>query len=302
VATSLGSSLCDSSTVANFKAWAQPISNALASTGGWLQSPDTGQVDWSTISAPPGSAAYVYEIWQPNDGLTTFYLKVEYGNVTGTNSPTVRLTVGTATNGAGTLIGSVVGPFTTNQNTVTTSTTTPYECRFSGAPGRFHAMLWRLMPNNSPQMFSVERSVNSAGAYTSSHVTLITGGGIGTGGGGTTSISQQTLHLALGPAPAQSTPGVTAGGLSARSFNAGASSASGVFNGSVGFETVSPYIGYFDYPLTGVGIGNVSSFSEGTLFATTLYGATRTYIATQSGRLGTCGPYTSPSTLCMRYD
>jgi hypothetical protein len=302
MATYLGSALCDNSTLANFIAWAQPISTALGTTAGWLQSSDTGQVNWSTISAPPGSAAYVYEVWQPNDGLANFYLKIEYGNFTGTNSPTVRLTIGTVTNGAGTLIGSVVGPFTTNLGSIPTSTSTPYECRFSGAPGRFHAMLWRLS-GLSTQFFSVERSVNSAGTYTSTHVTLITAGGTTPSGGAQNSVNQQTLHLTLGPAPAQSIANNGAiGGLAARLFYPGNTTSSGVFNGSAGFDTVSPYVGYFDWPLTGVGLGNENTYTEGMVFTTTLYGATRTYITTLSGRLANCGALGSASSLCMRYD
>ena len=72
--------VCDSSTLANFKSWAQTIS-AFFTTATWTQSADTGQVNWSTIASVPGSGAFVYEIWEPNDGLTTFYVKVEYGNL-----------------------------------------------------------------------------------------------------------------------------------------------------------------------------------------------------------------------------
>lgn len=85
---------CDNSTLTNFKAWGQAISNAL-STSTWTQTSDTGQVNWSSIASVPGSGAYVYEIWQPNDGLTAFYLKAEYGNFSGTNMPSIRVSIGT---------------------------------------------------------------------------------------------------------------------------------------------------------------------------------------------------------------
>jgi hypothetical protein len=300
MATAIGSYLCDSSTLANFKAWAQAISAALGTTAGWVQSSDTGQVNWSTISAVPGSSSFVYEMWKPNDGLANFYLKVEYGNSSSSNGPAVRLTVGTMTDGAGNLTGNVVGPFYTTGNTVTTGTTPPYECRFSGAPGRFAAMLWRLGAGNSPQFFAVERSVDSTGAYTASHVTLIAGGGQAGGGGNSAAVAQQTLHLSLGPAPATSVFGSPQGGLGVRTFsNQGAS---GVFNGSVAFETVSPYVGYFDFPLTCVGLGNSTAYLEGQVFAATLYGTSRTYIATQSSRLASFGGVNTTISLCMRYD
>jgi hypothetical protein len=298
MATAQGNYPFDSSTLANFIAWAQAISSALGTTAGWIQSADSGQVNWGTISAVPGGGAYVYEIWEPNDGLSNFYLKIEYGNFSSANQPSIRLTIGTSTNGAGSLVGSVVGPYIPWSG-VPGATTTTYECRFSGAPGRFHALLWRLAANGCTQSFSIERSVDSAGAYTSSHVTLITAGG-----NSGSPINQQTLHLTLGPAPVQSAPGGNSGGLAVRAFYPvlGGGSGPGVFNGSVGFETASPYIGYFDFPLTGVGAGNTASYAEGNVFSTTLYGATRTYIATQSGRLGLCGPCNSGAAFCMRFD
>src|SRR5262252_6500665 len=169
---------CDSSTVAMFKQWGQAISTAF-STFGWTQSSDTGQVSWGSISSVPAANAYVYEVWTPNDGLTNFYLKVEYGNGQGqTNLPTVRLSIATATNGSGTLTGLVMGPLYTNNiaTYTTTGTTTSYECDFSGAAGRFAALMWRNAPNGAPQFFGVERSVNSSGTYTSSHVTVVTAG------------------------------------------------------------------------------------------------------------------------------
>src|SRR5690242_8747640 len=148
MATSQQQLVCDSSTLANFKQWAQGISGNFT-TFGWVQSGDTGQVNWSTIASVPGAASFVYEIWQPNDGLTTFYLKVEYGNVSGTNCPSLRLTLSTSTNGAGTPTGFIVGPWNTNVTIFTPpSTSTQFECNFSGAAGRIGAMMWRNGSNS----------------------------------------------------------------------------------------------------------------------------------------------------------
>ena len=100
--------VCDNSTLTNFKEWAKAISDWFAACD-WTQSADTGQVDWGTLASPPGSGAYVYEVWQPGDGLENFYLKIEYGNYSGTNAPTIRLTISTTTDGAGTPTGYIVG-------------------------------------------------------------------------------------------------------------------------------------------------------------------------------------------------
>ena len=306
MATSLQNLVCDSSTLTNFKAWAQAIGTFIGTTAGWLQSGDTGQVNWSTISSVPGSGAYVYEIWEPNDALSNFYLKIEYGNLSGgSNCPTVRLTIAQSTNGAGTLSSPLIGPYTTNQSTFTApSTTATYECRLSGAPGRLSILLWRLGGNNCAQAFAAERSVNSSGTYVGTYVTLFTSGNAG--GQNHMQVNQQTLHFTLGAAPAQSVAQTSnpIGGLAVRAFNSN-SGLSGAFNSSVPFDTMAPFIGYFDYPSTCVGISATSAVPEGTVFTTTLYGSTRTYIGTYSGYLGLnayIGSSNVTNTLCMRYD
>src|ERR1035437_5775905 len=145
----------DNSTLVNFKSWASAIS-AFFTTAGWTQSSDTGQVNWSTIASVPGSGAYVYEIWKPADGLTMFYLKVEYGTgaASSATTPQMRLSIGTTTSGAGVLTGLVttlnvpVGP-------AVTSTSTPFQCYFSGDTGRIGVMMWR---DDQPIFFGVQRS------------------------------------------------------------------------------------------------------------------------------------------------
>jgi hypothetical protein len=294
--------VCDSSTLANFKSWAQAISTFIGSTAGWLKSTDTGQVDWSAISAVPGSGAYVYEVWQPNDGLTNFFMKIEYGNVSGTNCPSLRISIGSATNGAGTLTGLVVGPIATNQTAFTApSTTTTYECNLAGAPGRLHIMMWRNAPNNANQVLSVERGVNANGVYQGSHVTVVTGGYRVA----SNMFQQQSLLFGVGPAPYATIPGGgVASGMNVRiPYSNGVSSA---FNGSIGMDLAAPFVGYHDYSLTGIGCGYAADFAEGVTFTATIYGSVRTYMASKNGVFGVACP--TPTTqnysgaLLMRID
>lgn len=301
--------VCDSSTLANFKSWAQAISGFF-STAGWSQSSDTGQVNWSTIASVPGSGAFVYEVWQPNDALTNFYLKVEYGNASGsTNNPSIRLSLSTTTNGAGTLTGTILGPFATVHDSTFTipSSSITYECDFSGAAGRMQVMMWRNAGSGNTgvaQVFSVERSINSGGSYTSSHVTITTLGPA-TNNGTWQPVSQQTLVFGIGVAPAQSITGsaVSRGGLSCRTIQPGNSASSSAFNGCILFDSHSPFVGYYDYALTGLGISQQADLSEGVPFSVTLYGSTRTYMPTKNSYSATfAGPNVSPVALCVRYD
>lgn len=286
--------VCDNSTLANFKQWASAIS-AFFTTAGWTQSADTGQVNWSTIASVPGSGAYVYEVWKPGDALTVFYLKVEYGNVSGTNCPSLRVTLGTLTNGSGTLAGYVTDAIKVNVNSFTApSATTQYECDFSGDASRIGVMMWRNGINNCQQLFAVERSLNASGTYTSSYVTIWT-----KGYSSNSTAAQYTIVFGAGVAPALKNSVFGAGGWTARTgqvintaVNAGA------FNGSIPFDTPAPYIGYFDYSCTVVGIGAPADFAEGVTFTASLYGSTRTFMPSA---LGAFGIPASGNTL-MRYD
>jgi hypothetical protein len=309
MATQILNLVCDSSTLTNFKAWAQPISTAF-STFGWLQSADTGQVNWSSIAAVPGSGAYVYEVWQPNDGLANFFLKVEYGNFSGaTNCPSLRITVGTSTNGAGTInSGIIMGPFTTvNQAFTPSSTTTQYECDFSGAPGRFGVMLWRTGINWSPQFFAIERSVNSSGAYTSSYVTVYIVGY----NASNILCFHRSLVFGVGVAPPSSAVYPTGGNSGQGGWNVrvsipGTGTSTNAFQNSIPFDTCAPNVGYLDFPGTIAGSAYGPDIVDGVTFQVTLYGSTRTYMPGKQWTYGFAGPASGSLTqwyaLCMRFD
>jgi hypothetical protein len=261
----------------------------------------TGVVTKATVA--PGSSAYFYEIWQPNDGLTVFYVKLEMGNTSGTNSPNARLTVGTTTDGAGTInSGITIGLTSVCPNGFTpASAVTQYECDFSGAAGRIGVMMWRNSPTNLGQWyFGIERSVNSVGSYTGTYVTLWTVGG-------SNRVSQQTLVFGTGATQSFSN---TLGQWVCRVVNANSyTPVSSAFNGSIPFDTCSPAIGYFDYPCTGVGVVFGADLADGVTFTATVYGNVRTYMPGKAAGLntfGSAGPLLNTSSglyaLCMRYD
>jgi hypothetical protein len=76
------------------------------------------------------------------------------------------------------------------------------------------------------------------------------------------------------------------------------------FNGSLAFDTVAPFVGFIDYPLTTIGAGYGADFTEGVTFTVTLYGSTRTYMPTKAGSLNgvTPGSANGLVALCLRYD
>lgn len=91
---------------ATFRTWGKFISDSLES-GGWLKTADTGQINWATVTRAAVNTAAGYEIrTSPTKvGYEQVYLKIEYGSGSSANYPTVWLTLGYASNGAGTLTG-----------------------------------------------------------------------------------------------------------------------------------------------------------------------------------------------------
>src|SRR4051794_39931473 len=112
--TTTASLTFDNSSDALFRAWASGISNALG-TVGLVKTGDTGQIDFSSVARPTAnSQAMGYEIWRFNDSLQAtrpVYFKIEYGagvaSVAGA-PPGIWLTVGTGSNGAGTITGAPI--------------------------------------------------------------------------------------------------------------------------------------------------------------------------------------------------
>jgi len=160
----------DCSTLANFIQWGSAASAALSSSG-WIQTGDTGQVNWGTIAALPALGSTVYEIWHPNDalqtGATAYFLKVYYGRA-GAGSPYYGGQVGFATDGAGNFVGNFaagigLGSFSNISNV--------YECNFCGDVNRFCVSMWRN--GNFPYFWGVERTIDPTGADSSEGVVLL---------------------------------------------------------------------------------------------------------------------------------
>lgn len=297
----------DNSTLANFKQWAQVISNAFT-TFGWVQSADTGQVNWSSIASVPALNAYVYEIWKPNDGLTTFYLKVEYGTGAGSGNtnPRIRLSVGTSTNGAGALSGLTLGTFVISSDPNVTSTSTQFNCYLSGDAGRFMCAMWvNDTTNAGPQYFAVERSKNSSGSDTSMHVTLI----LIAHNGGSQAVAFQTLVFGVGTTTACNPTSSLNGGyliaLKNQNF-AYAAGSTDSFSGNIPFSPVFPDVGYFDNPLLGTGVACIGDVTDQTTYsisgANMPYGVSHTYMAFKNAPLKFCFAGNVGAGLLMRYD
>jgi len=112
-------------TDAKFRAWVLACITALTDVG-LVQTADTGQIDPATVSAPPSSGSKQgYAIFRFNDALQAtlpIFIRLDFGTVfkSGTDTrPTLWVTVGTSTNGSGTLGGQTAPEFRSGHNAAT---------------------------------------------------------------------------------------------------------------------------------------------------------------------------------------
>jgi hypothetical protein len=92
-------------TVAVFRAWAAMIHKALEEIG-MVETGDEGKINLATVELPAINTFAGFEVWRFADarqGAEPIYLKIEYGRAATENSPTLRFTWGTGTNGKGTI-------------------------------------------------------------------------------------------------------------------------------------------------------------------------------------------------------
>lgn len=168
-------------TDANFRAWVQFISDNLQ-TAGFIKTADTGQVDTATVTRPLAVSTYQgYEIRRMDDALQAsvpVFIKIEYGSLNNAaTNPAIRLTIGTGSNGSGTITGSIFSAtvFCGGNNTSAASVT----AKFSGDDDRFVIALNYTTSVANPGVFilALERSKGPDFLNNSTGVYLVTAGG-----------------------------------------------------------------------------------------------------------------------------
>lgn len=173
MATSTVSKVSDNSTDANFIAWSKAISDAFIAFG-WTRTADTGQINWGTVTRPvSGNVAQGYEVFAFNDTLQAtapYFLKIEYGSGGAVNNPGLWLTLGTGTNGAGSLSGTVTARL---QVAAPSNVNATHVCKFAGDNSRFVCALWPEYNSASNHIaFGIERTHNADGDDTATAAVL----------------------------------------------------------------------------------------------------------------------------------
>ena len=243
---------------------------------------------------------FSYEIFQSNDGFTTYYMKVEYGQA---SAGSLALTVqyGTGTDGFGGLSGNLSYREPLG-NTGSSSNTTLHEWFFFGeGSGSSLMCVGPKDANVSVQgnIWIVERSRNASGTRTNSYITYIHGYGSQSSAG---NWKQNSLFLSAGVHnnivapqvllyPGQTTvntavvnQGVFALGISSLaslSWRFGRAGTAGSPN--IAVSPVFPNVGYLDNPLTMI-VATVRSTTQTQdtqddgVFAMSMYGTSHNYL------------------------
>lgn len=178
VTTSSNTTTLSHSNTTDFRIWGLEFSNMLTAAG-FPKSADTGQINWASVTKSGSAGAYSgYEIRYLNDslhGTYPIYVKIEYGN--GASSavyPSIRVSVASSTNGAGTLTGvSFLGPSILTNDAVIVA-----GARFSGAVTRegFAAFVWkRGWDAAGSPFFAICRTTDTSGTPTALGVSTYVG-------------------------------------------------------------------------------------------------------------------------------
>lgn len=175
--TATNTAVLNHTTTAEFRVWGSAF-KAILGASGLIQTADTGQIDWTTVTLPAPNAVGGYEIWRFNDtlqGTTPIFLKVEYGTATNTNRPGMWLTVASGSNGSGTLNGTTyLNRVSVSPAATAVSSTYPlYACHTDGF---FGVTAFRRFAGGSHSFcFMICRTVDAAGTITATGIITYVG-------------------------------------------------------------------------------------------------------------------------------
>jgi hypothetical protein len=254
---------------ATFREWGLEFATKLAACG-LTQTADTGQINWATVTRPASNTEGGFEMWRFNDtahSTTPIFIRFGYGTASGTTTPRIQITVGSGSNGSGTITGTApftintLGPFGTASTTDTTYNS--YMCYNTdvGALGMF----WKVGNGNSFQLV-IARDVDSSGVPNTDGCNVVINA--------QSFLTAACMRLTAGSITAKQTA-TTSANLCMDPFSPGNSAVGSDFQAYVGFgcfPRVRPVMGY-------CGVRD-SEIPLGTTFSVALVGATPyTYIS-----------------------
>lgn len=201
---------------AEFRDWGSTFSGALAAVG-MVKTADTGQINWSTVTRAGSDTAAGYEIWRMDDamqGVFPVFIKFEYGSRSSSSVPAMWITVGTGSNGSGSITGTFVSRFeaTANGGLITNGVSRPTLVSHTDGLFGFELASGALDFGGALPIAAmiISRTVDAAGIATGDGLLIVNSGAssntviraVASGG----IVSSPDGHIALVP------PSITSGG------------------------------------------------------------------------------------------
>lgn len=156
------------STSTLFRAWAQFIDDTFLIKALWLQTADTGQMTISTATAPVAANTKVgYRVYKMNDALqatSPIFVRVDFGSGSAAATPGIWFTIGTGSNGSGTITGILFngGASATPQVMPGANATSACDSYGSGDTNRIHFLMFVRSGANDLLIWSIERGKDSS--------------------------------------------------------------------------------------------------------------------------------------------
>lgn len=163
--THVYSSIFEHTSDATFRAWGSQLAAALSQVG-LTQTSDTGQINWTTVTRASANNVAGYEIWRLSG--SALYFKIEYGTDTISTYPMLYVTVGTGSNGSGTITGQTNTRNKITQNAAIVSYSVLYKTYLSCSADHF-ALVFKDGAAAGGYLYGlvvVGRTVDNTGAAT----------------------------------------------------------------------------------------------------------------------------------------
>lgn len=267
MATRTGATAAISDTDANFRLWINEHHNALVAMG-WVQTSDTGQVNYSTVLKPTGVSVFMgFAVYRMDDSLQStcpVYLRLDYG--AGSSSATtpaikIQICVG-GTDGAGNLTGNRSTQITTS--TTITPVSALFNVRTSGSTSSLRMMHWMATTGTNGWLIAIERDRDSTGAETALGVNFVF-------------IYESSSNATQKFSQFLATDGST-GTQDTVVYGMISQNTTQTADGVVGIGPVHCQLGTFRQPMLGLFLCSRTDFNMEQTYSVAIYGTTHTYM------------------------
>jgi hypothetical protein len=259
------------STDALFRAWGKFIVDSMVAAG-WVQTADTGQIDFATVTHPlAANTAMGYAILVMDDALQAtapIYLRLDFGSASAANNMGLWITLGGGSDTAGVITPVYFRSPTTSSATIqvasNSATLSPTFSFLSGDVNRVTvALCLNAVTVSNSLVFGIERTKNASGTDNSAGMLLSYANGSGTW--------NRYSYLFASPQPQPPQESGFAYIASGRSPSATTQ--------DVGVSLLFPFAGQAKTPGTNMLVGRALDWNVDSRIEVSVYGRTVTYQA-----------------------